>query len=115
MLSTLSAREREVTLLVVEGLSNKQIGRQLNISDNTVKVHLHNIYVKLEIRKRTSLAVLVAKLEVSPDWRMAGGDQWRAADALHGQGPALRQVGIGNTRPSGARHIGTMLSQELEP
>ena len=43
MLSTLSTREREVTLLVVEGLSNKEIGRQLNISDNTVKVHLHNI------------------------------------------------------------------------
>ena len=115
MLSTLSAREREVTLLVVEGLSNKQIGRQLNISDNTVKVHLHNIYVKLEIRKRTSLAVLVAKLEVSTDWRRAGGDQWRAADALHGQGAALRQVGIGDTRVGEACRIGTILRQELEP
>jgi len=115
MLSTLSAREREVTLLVVEGLSNKQIGRQLNISDNTVKVHLHNIYVKLEIRKRTSLAVLVAKLEVSTDRRRAGGDQWPAADALHGQGAALRQVGIGETRAGEARRIGTILRQELEP
>ena len=115
MLSTLSAREREVTLLVVEGLSNKEIGRQLNISDNTVKVHLHNIYVKLEIRKRTSLAVLVAKLEVSTGWRRAGGDQWPAADALHGQGAALRQVGIGETRAGEARRIGTILRQELEP
>jgi DNA-binding CsgD family transcriptional regulator len=115
MLSTLSTREREVTLLVVEGLSNKEIGRQLNISDNTVKVHLHNIYVKLEIRKRTSLAVLVAKLEVSTDRRRAGGDQWPAADALHGQGAALRQVGIGETRAGEARRIGTILRQELEP
>jgi len=115
MLSTLSAREREVTLLVVEGLSNKEIGRQLNISDNTVKVHLHNIYMKLEIRKRTSLAVLVAKLEVSTDWRRAGGDQWQVADVLHGQGAALRKIGVGDTGTSQARRIGPMLRQEVEP
>ena len=73
MLSTLTAREREVTLLVVDGLSNKEIGHKLNISYNTVKVPLHNIYLKLEIRKRTSLAILVAKLEVWPDRRRTGG------------------------------------------
>jgi two-component system nitrate/nitrite response regulator NarL len=43
---------------VSEGLSNKEIGRRLNISDGTIKVHLHHIYEKLEIRNRTALAAL---------------------------------------------------------
>jgi DNA-binding NarL/FixJ family response regulator len=65
MLSKLSAREREVMLLTAEGLSNKEIGRQLGISDKTVKVHLQNIYRTLAIRKRTRLAVLFAELRAS--------------------------------------------------
>jgi DNA-binding NarL/FixJ family response regulator len=44
--------------LVCKGLSNKEIGRRLNISDGTIKVHLHHIYEKLEIRNRTALAAL---------------------------------------------------------
>ena len=59
----LSAREREVMLLVAEGLSNEEIARRLEISDGTVKVHLHCIYEKLGIRNRTLLAVLAAKSE----------------------------------------------------
>ena len=59
----LSAREREVMLLVAEGLSNKDIARRLEITDGTVKVHLHCIYEKLGIRNRTLLAVLAAKSE----------------------------------------------------
>ena len=101
MLSTLSAREREVTLLVVEGLSNKEIGRQLNISDNTVKVHLHNIYVKLEIRKRTSLAVLVAKLEVSTDWRRAAVINGQPQTRFMGKVP--RCVRFASARPAPAK------------
>ena len=53
----LSAREREVMLLVAEGLSNKEIARRLEISDGTVKVHLRCIYEKLVIRNRTMLAL----------------------------------------------------------
>ena len=59
----LSAREREVMFLAAEGLSNKEIARRLEISDGTVKVHLHCIYEKLGIRNRTLLAVLAAKSE----------------------------------------------------
>ncbi|MGY4496454.1 hypothetical protein ACVWYH_000381 [Bradyrhizobium sp. GM24.11] len=44
--------------LVSEGLSNKQIARQLNLSPGTVKVHLYNIFHKLEITNRTVLATL---------------------------------------------------------
>jgi len=43
----LTAREREIMLLVGSAMSNKEIARKLRISDNTVKTHLHRIYVKL--------------------------------------------------------------------
>lgn len=43
----LTAREEEVLELIGAGLSNKEIGRRLKISDNTVKTHLHRVYVKL--------------------------------------------------------------------
>ncbi len=45
--SPLTAREREILSLIGVGLSNKEIGRHLLISDQTVKTHLHHIYVKL--------------------------------------------------------------------
>jgi two-component system, NarL family, nitrate/nitrite response regulator NarL len=56
----LTERERQIMHLVCEGLSNKDIGRQLKLSDGTVKVHLHHIYEKLAIHNRTALAMLAA-------------------------------------------------------
>jgi two-component system nitrate/nitrite response regulator NarL len=53
---TLSPREIEIMLKVAEGLSNKQVGRQLDISEGTVKIHLHSIYQKIHVNNRTSLA-----------------------------------------------------------
>ena len=58
MLGALTHREREIMGLVSEGLSNKEIARQLNISQGTVKVHLYNIFQKLEISNRTVLATI---------------------------------------------------------
>jgi two-component system, NarL family, nitrate/nitrite response regulator NarL len=57
----LTERERQIMDLVCEGLSNKDIGRQLKLSDGTVKVHLHNIYDKLAIHNRTGLAILATR------------------------------------------------------
>jgi two-component system nitrate/nitrite response regulator NarL len=57
-LTVLTGRERQIMCLVSEGLSNKEIGRRLNISDGTIKVHLHHIYEKLQISNRTALAAL---------------------------------------------------------
>jgi two-component system nitrate/nitrite response regulator NarL len=57
-LTMLTDRERQIMRLVSEGLSNKEIGRRLNIADGTIKVHLHNIFQKLEISNRTELAAL---------------------------------------------------------
>jgi len=57
-LTLLTDRERQIMRLVSEGLSNKEIGRRLNISDGTIKQHLHHVYQKLEISNRTVLAAL---------------------------------------------------------
>ena len=57
-LAILTDRERQIMGLVSEGLSNKEIGRRLNLTDGTIKVHLHNIFQKLEINNRTVLAAL---------------------------------------------------------
>jgi RNA polymerase sigma factor (sigma-70 family) len=58
MLRALTHRERQIVQLVSEGLSNKEIARELNVSRGTVKVHLYNIFQKLEVSNRTVLATI---------------------------------------------------------
>ncbi|RXT47889.1 LuxR C-terminal-related transcriptional regulator [Bradyrhizobium betae] len=58
MLEQLTHRERQIVRLVSEGMSNKEIARQLNVSPGTVKIHLYHIFQKLEITNRTVLATL---------------------------------------------------------
>jgi two-component system, NarL family, nitrate/nitrite response regulator NarL len=53
----LSSREIEVIHLVAGGLTNKQIGKKLYISEGTVKTHLHKIYDKLHVDSRLALAL----------------------------------------------------------
>lgn len=55
-----SAREREILRHVAAGHSNSVIGDQLQISENTVKWHLKNLFQKLEVRNRTA-AVAAAR------------------------------------------------------
>ena len=57
----LSRREREVMLLAARGLSNKEIARELNVREGTIKLHLHRIYQKLGVKNRFALTVLVHK------------------------------------------------------
>jgi DNA-binding NarL/FixJ family response regulator len=57
----LTPRESDVTRLVIRGLSNKQIGREMDLSEGTVKIHLHNIYKKLSISNRTALATMMVE------------------------------------------------------
>jgi DNA-binding CsgD family transcriptional regulator len=60
-MALLSARECEVYELMCRGLSNRQIGSYLFISEGTVKVHAHHIYDKLGIRSRHALALDAAR------------------------------------------------------
>lgn len=51
----LGPREKQVLGLIAQGLSAKEIARQLDISKNTVDVHRRNIMIKLKLRKSTEL------------------------------------------------------------
>lgn len=53
----LSAREREVLVLMASGLANKQIARKLGITEKTVKGHLTNIFQALGVSDRTQAAL----------------------------------------------------------
>jgi two-component system nitrate/nitrite response regulator NarL len=56
---SLTPRETEVARLVSLGSRNKEIARELDISEGTVKMHLHNLYEKLNVSSRTELAIMV--------------------------------------------------------
>ncbi|MCK0104945.1 two-component system response regulator NarL [Marinobacter sp. S0848L] len=54
---SLTPREKDILKLIAEGLSNKMIGRKLDISDGTVKVHVKHLLKKLNLRSRVEVAV----------------------------------------------------------
>ncbi|HEX7003179.1 MAG TPA: response regulator transcription factor [Trueperaceae bacterium] len=55
-LPELTPRERDVLALLVQGLSNKQMARELDLSPETVKDYLNGVYRKLEVRDRLAAA-----------------------------------------------------------
>jgi DNA-binding NarL/FixJ family response regulator len=55
---SLTPRETDVVRCVALGRRNKEIARDLGISEGTVKMHLHNLYEKLGVSSRTELAIL---------------------------------------------------------
>jgi DNA-binding NarL/FixJ family response regulator len=54
---TLTAREREVLTLIAEGKTNRQIARQLNVTERTARTHVSNILAKLQLTSRTQAAL----------------------------------------------------------
>ena len=63
---TLSARETEVLMLAGRGLTNAQIGRELFVSEATVKTHLLRAYAKLGVSGRTAAVTRAMELGVLP-------------------------------------------------
>jgi DNA-binding NarL/FixJ family response regulator len=61
----MTKREREIVLLIAEGLSNKEIAGRLTIAAYTAKNHVHNILEKLALRSRLQIAIFTHNREVS--------------------------------------------------
>jgi DNA-binding CsgD family transcriptional regulator len=62
---TLTAREREIALLVAEGLANRAIAEKLVLSERTVETHVRNVLAKLELNNRTQVAAWAARLRTA--------------------------------------------------
>ncbi len=60
-LSGLSPREREILALIGEGLTNRQIGERLFLSEKTIKNHISRLLAKLGVERRVQAAVLATR------------------------------------------------------
>ncbi|HET9172550.1 MAG TPA: response regulator transcription factor [Actinospica sp.] len=59
----LSATDRGIVRLIGEGLTNRQIGLRLNLSERTIKNHVSHVLTVLGMERRTQIAVLAASLK----------------------------------------------------
>jgi two-component system, NarL family, response regulator DevR len=66
-LADLTPREREILALIGEGLTNRQIGKELFLSEKTVKNHISRLLAKLGVERRIQAAVLASRLTPQPD------------------------------------------------
>jgi len=67
-IARLSKQEREVLLLIVEGLSNKQIGERMFLAEKTIKNYITSILSKMGMTRRTEAAVYAARhITTDPD------------------------------------------------
>ena len=68
--ASLTPREREVLALVVSGLSNKQVGAELDISEITVKAHRGKVMQKMQADSLPALVKIAAKLRLAPPYKV---------------------------------------------
>jgi len=62
-LASLSPRERDILALIGDGLTNREIGKRLYLSEKTVKNHISRLLAKLGVQRRVQAAVLASHLE----------------------------------------------------
>jgi DNA-binding CsgD family transcriptional regulator len=62
----LSTRELEVLQLIADGLSNQQIAEKLFVSLNTIKTHTSNLFLKMEVGRRTQAIEMAKRLGLIP-------------------------------------------------
>ncbi|WP_413104468.1 response regulator [Streptomyces sp. Inha503] len=67
VLAGLSPREREILVLIGDGLTNRQIGKRLFLSEKTVKNHISRLLAKLGVERRIQAAVLATHSSSRPD------------------------------------------------
>lgn len=60
-LLNITPREKDIIILIAQGLSNKDIAKQLYLSDGTVRNNISNLLYKLNLKDRTQLAVFAVK------------------------------------------------------
>ena len=60
-LNKLSAREREIIIMLARGVSNKEIARDLDLAESTIKIHVQGILRKLNLTSRVQAAVYAVK------------------------------------------------------
>jgi DNA-binding NarL/FixJ family response regulator len=64
--SLLTEREKDVLLCLVKGMNNKEIAQNLFISDKTVKIHVSNIFRKLEVKSRSQVVIYAVQNQLVP-------------------------------------------------
>ena len=64
MLPVLTAREEQILQLIADGLTNREISRNLLISESTVENHIHHIYAKLRISNRAQAVAHAFQLRI---------------------------------------------------
>ncbi|WP_369191832.1 response regulator [Streptomyces sp. R08] len=72
-LASLSPREREILALIGDGLTNREIGKRLYLSEKTVKNHISRLLAKLGVQRRVQAAVLATHLEQSDSTHRSAG------------------------------------------
>ncbi|MEV0912550.1 response regulator transcription factor [Streptomyces hokutonensis] len=72
-LASLSPREREILALIGDGLTNREIGKRLYLSEKTVKNHISRLLAKLGVQRRVQAAVLASHLEQPEAGDRSGG------------------------------------------
>lgn len=78
--ASLSAREKEITELIVEGKSNAEIADALCICEKTVKFHITNIFKKMKVRNRTGLTAEYYKAKIEEMIKVQGDEQKKLRD-----------------------------------
>ena len=84
----LTRREHEIVSLIMQGLSNKEISRQLRIQNATVKNHIYNILSKLQVRRRGEVAARIRGGALLSQRRLIGAGIRRSRHSLAAGLPA---------------------------
>jgi len=66
ILSTLTPQQYRVATMLAQGLLNKQIAYELNVTEATIKAHATEIFRKLGVHSRTQAVLAISQLDVQP-------------------------------------------------